>query len=155
VLTLCKSAICIKYDDMTNDMNTMTTNSGKTFVPTGMIRGLLPLAWLAGIVLVVTLYIVPNDPNWLKSLRHATYLMLILLAIITYFLGIPSKREFIAGSATGLFGVCAVIATAALFSVWLFLIAAFFVIIPLSNLMFHRLSRLYDNLNQNEDARKT
>lgn len=113
-----------------------------------MIRGALPLAWLALIGSMALLYGLPvSDPVWgplVTQMRHwnAEIPAFIVLVLLTFLLGLPSKQELIAATGAGIFGCVALIVLAAVAESahigWL-LIAAFVVVVPLSGWLFRLL----------------
>lgn len=110
-----------------------------------MIRGALPLAWLALIGSAALLYSLPaNDPVWgdvIATLRqwHPSLPAALLLALLTFLLGFPSKKELVNATAVGIAASAALAALAAVASIgWLF-IAVFFLVVPLSGFLFRRL----------------
>lgn len=110
-----------------------------------MIRGALPLVWLALIGSTVLLYSLPaSDPVWgnvITTLRqwHPSLPAALLLGLLTFLLGFPSKKELGAATAVGIVASVALTALAAVASAGWFLIAAFFLVVPLSGFLFRRL----------------
>ena len=113
-----------------------------------MIRGALPLMWIALIGSGALLYSLPaGDPGWgvLVGAFHQWYApmpVFILLTLLTFLLGLPSKKELGAAAAGGIAGSVALTFLASISGPdhigWL-LIATFFLVVPLSGFLFRRL----------------
>lgn len=115
-----------------------------------MIRGALPLAWLALIGSTALLYSLPaSDPVWgdpvwgdvIATLRqwHTPLPAALLLALLTFLLGFPSKKELVAATTVGIAASVALAALTAIASIGWLLIAVFFLVVPLSGFLFRRL----------------
>lgn len=104
--------------------------------------------WLTLISSTALLYILPvSDPFWgdlVVSFRqyHAPLPVFITLSLLTFILGFPSKRELVASTVVGIFGGVTLTALSAVTGQELigwFLIATFFLVLPLSWFLFRRL----------------
>lgn len=107
-----------------------------------MIRGSLPLAWLATLSSTVLLYSMSTtDPDFgeiIAKLQSPFALLaaVLVLSFVTFSFGLPARKELFSATLVGVAGGAAVIILASVASVGLFFIAAFFFIVPLSRFLF-------------------